>query len=178
MQLYITQSLYLQIAIPFLIFILRAADVSMSAMRIIFVTRGVRFLAAVVGFFEMLIWLVGITQIMQNLNNPVNYIAFASGFSLGTFVGITIEKKIAIGNISVQFITDKDPSELLRHFRDNGYGLTTIDAQGAFGPVKIIFIIVRRKLLEKALCAIKKFDSNAFYAIGDVRASARPGSFI
>ena len=124
MQLYIPQSIYLQIAIPFLIFILRAADVSMSAIRIIFVTRGVRFLAALVGFFEMLIWLVGITQIMQNLNNPVNYIAFASGFSLGNFVGITIEKKIAIGNISVQFITDKDPSKLLRHFRDNGYGLT------------------------------------------------------
>ncbi|MFA5224375.1 MAG: DUF2179 domain-containing protein [Candidatus Omnitrophota bacterium] len=178
MQLYIPQNIFVQIAIPLLIFLARAADVSMAAMRIIFVTRGIRALAATIGFFEMLIWLIGITQIMQNLNNPINYIAFAAGFSMGTFVGITIERKIAIGNIAVQFITGKDSSGLLTYFRANGYGATAIDAQGTSGPVKIIFIIVRRKLLEKTLDIIKKFDSNAFYTIGDVRASARLGPVI
>ncbi len=167
------QNIYIQIAIPLLIFLARAADVSMAAMRIIFVTRGIRALAAMIGFVEMLIWLVGITQIMQNLNNPVNYIAFAAGFSMGTFVGITVEKRIAIGNIAVQFITGKDPAGLLKHFRANGYGATTIDAQGTLGPVKVIFIIVRRKLLDKTLDMIKKFDPHAFYTIGDVRAAAR-----
>ncbi len=135
----------------------------MAAMRIIFVTRGIRAHAAIIGYFEMLIWLVGVTQIMQNLNNPINYIAFAAGFSMGTFVGITIEKRIAIGNLAVQFITDKDPAGLLTYFRANGYGATTIDAQGTSGPVKIIFIIVRRKLLDRTLDIIKKFDPNALF---------------
>ncbi|MDD5573744.1 MAG: DUF2179 domain-containing protein [Candidatus Omnitrophica bacterium] len=173
MQLDIPQNIVVQTAIPLLIFLARAADVSMAAMRIILVTRGIRALAAIIGFFEMLIWLIGVTQIMQNLNNPVNYIAFAAGFSMGTFVGITIEKRIALGNLSIQFITDKDPSGLLRHFRANGYGATTIDAQGTSGPVKIIFIIVRRKLLDRTMAIIRKFDPNAFYAIGDVRRVAR-----
>ncbi|MFA4934174.1 MAG: DUF2179 domain-containing protein, partial [Candidatus Omnitrophota bacterium] len=85
---------------------------------------------------------------------------------------------IAIGNIAVQFITGKDPSGLLTYFRANGYGATAIDAQGTSGPVRIIFIIVRRKLLDKTLDIIKEFDSNAFYTIGDVRASARLGPVI
>ncbi|HQP09767.1 MAG TPA: DUF5698 domain-containing protein [Candidatus Omnitrophota bacterium] len=151
----------------------RAADVSMSAMRIIFVSRGIRTLASVIGFFEMLIWLIGISQIMQNLDNPINYIAFAGGFSMGTFVGITIEKKIAIGNLAVQFITSKRPACLLRYFRVKGYGATVIDAQGTQGPVKIIFVIVRRKFLDNILKVIKKFDKNAFYTIEDIRGVAR-----
>ena len=173
MQIYIPENIFVQILIPMLIFLARTADVSMAAIRIIFVTRGIRALAALIGFFEMLIWLIGITQIMQNLNNPINYIAFAAGFSMGTFAGISIEKRIAIGNIAIQLITEKDTTDLLKHFRDNGYGATTIDAQGISNPVKIIFIIVRRKLLDKTLNIIKKFDSHAFYTIEDVRTVAR-----
>jgi uncharacterized protein YebE (UPF0316 family) len=173
MQFYITQNIFTQILIPVLIFLARAADVSMAAMRIIFVTRGIRALAAIIGFFEILVWLIGVTQIMQNLNNPINYIAFAAGFSMGTFVGNTIERRIAIGNLAIQFITERDTVRLLQDFRANGYSATTIDAQGASGPVKIIFLIVKRKLLDRALGIIKKFDSDAFYAIGDVRAVAR-----
>jgi len=173
MQFYITQNIFTQILIPVLIFLARAADVSMAAIRIIFVTRGIRALAAAIGFFEMLVWLIGVTQIMQNLNNPINYIAFAAGFSMGTFVGITIERRIAIGNLAIQFITERDTVRLLQDFRANGYSATTIDAQGISGPVKIIFLIVRRRLLDRALGIIKKFDSDAFYTIEDVRAVAR-----
>ncbi len=167
------ENLFLPILVPVLIFLARAADVSMAAVRIIFVSRGIRALAAVIGFFEMLIWLIGISQIMQNLNNPISYIAFAGGFSMGTFVGITIERKIAIGNLAVHFITSKNPASLLRYFRAKGYGATTIDGHGTAGPVKIIFVIVRRKLLDNVLDIIKRFDRDAFYTIEDVRGVAR-----
>jgi len=168
-----TQEYFFPFLIPILIFLARAADVSMAAVRIIFVSRGIRALAAIIGFFEMLVWLIGISQIMQNLNNPISYIAFAGGFSMGTFVGITIERKIAIGNLAVHFITNKNPASLLRYFRAKGYGATTIDGQGTAGPVKIVFVIVRRKMLDKVLDIIKRFDQDAFYSIEDVRAVAR-----
>jgi len=173
MELQIPHNIVVQIAIPLLIFLARIADVSMAAMRIIFVTRGIRTLAAAIGFFEIMIWLIGITQIMQNLNNPVNYIAFAAGFSMGTFVGITIERKIAIGNLAVQFITNKDPASLLRCFREKGYGVTTIDGTGAMGPVKIVYVVARRRLLDQVLNMIKKFDRDAFYTIEEVMTVAR-----
>jgi len=173
MELQIPQNIVVQIAIPLLIFLARIADVSMAAMRIIFVTRGIRTLAAAIGFFEIMIWLIGITQIMQNLNNPVNYIAFAAGFSMGTFAGITIERKIAIGNLAVQFITNKDPASLLRCFQANGYSVTTIDGMGTLGPVKIVYVIARRRLLDQVLIMIKRFDQDAFYTIEDIRAVAR-----
>jgi len=63
------------------------------------VSRGKKYLAPVLGFFEVLVWIMAISQIMQNLNNFVCYFAYAAGFATGTFVGIIIEEKLAIGTL-------------------------------------------------------------------------------
>lgn len=64
---------------PFLIFLARICDVSIGTMRIIFVSKGNRKVAPVLGFFEVLIWIIAISKIMQNLDNYINYIAYAAG---------------------------------------------------------------------------------------------------
>ena len=86
------------VVVPILIFAARALDVSIGSVRVIFLARGRR-VAAILGFFEVLIWLVVITQIMQNLSNPVTYIAYAAGFATGTYVGILLEGKLALGHL-------------------------------------------------------------------------------
>ncbi|GAE87820.1 hypothetical protein JCM21531_1220 [Acetivibrio straminisolvens JCM 21531] len=80
-----------------LIFFSRIIDVTIGTIRIIFVSRGKKYLAPVLGFFEVLVWIVAISQVMQNLNNFACYFAYAAGFATGTFVGIIIEEKLAIG---------------------------------------------------------------------------------
>jgi uncharacterized protein YebE (UPF0316 family) len=154
--------------VPLLIFLVRVVDVSMGTIRIIFVSRGIRVLASILGFFEILVWLFAISQIMRNLNSPMHYIAYAAGFSMGSYVGITIERTLALGNRVVRIITRKDARSLIRALQSKGYGTTSIDGEGATGPVKLIFSVVRRDHVAEIVRIIKKFNPNAFYTVEDV----------
>lgn len=155
--------------IPVLIFFARIIDVSIGTIRIILVARDMRAIASIMGFFEVLIWLLAISQIMQNLTSWENYIAYSAGFAMGTWVGMTIERKLAIGTQLVRVIVPKSADDLLERLILQGHQVTHIPAEGGFGPVTVIFLIVRRSQLSKVLDTIKKFDPNAFYTIEDVR---------
>lgn len=157
------------VVLPLLIFVARIVDVTFGTLRIIFVARGLRFLSAFVGFFEVLVWILAIGQVMQNLTNWVNYVAYSLGFSAGNWVGVSLEKKIAIGNLIVRIITRREAHELVGFLRRSGYGVTSVEAQGETGPVNLIFTIVRRKKLPEIVGIIQRFNPNAFYSIEDVR---------
>lgn len=164
------------VVLPAFIFLARVCDVTLDTLRIIYVSRGMKFLAPIIGFFEVLIWLIAITQIFHNLTNPIYYIAYAGGFAMGNFIGIIIEAKMAIGTVVIRIITQKDASKLIDFLKGDGYGVTHTDAQGAMGPVKIIFTIIKRKDIARVLKIIKKFNPHSFYTIEDVR-SVRKGVF-
>lgn len=157
------------IIIPILIFIAKIADVTFGTVRIILVSRGRKFIASIFGFFEIIIWLFAIIQIMQHLTNIVYYLAYAFGFAAGTFVGILVEEKMAIGTVVIRIITKKDASELVEHFRTIGYGVTSFDGQGATGPVKLIYMTIERKDIEDIVEIIKEFNPKAFFSIEEVR---------
>ena len=154
---------------PLLIFTARVCDVTIGTVRIIFVSRGMKFLAPIFGFFEILIWLVAISKVMQNFTNYGYYIAYAGGFATGNYVGIIVEEKLAMGICVIRIITRKDASKLIEFLRASGYGITSIDAQGSSGPVKIIYTIIRRQDIHDIHEIIQKFNPKAFYSIEDVR---------
>lgn len=156
-------------AIPLFIFFARVADVSIGTVRVIFIARGMRFLAPLLGFFEVLIWLLAIGQIMQNLTNPVSYLAYAGGFAAGTFIGIYIENRLSLGIVILRIITQQDASALVDWLRTAHYGVTTIDAQGIKGPVKIIFTVLKRRDIPNVAAKIQEFNPHAFYSVEDVR---------
>lgn len=158
------------------IFLARVCDVSLSTLRIIYTSRGIRFLAPIIGFFEVLIWLIAMSQIINNLTSPILYIAYAGGFAMGNFIGIFIEEKMAIGTVVIRIITQKDALDLIVYLKKYGYGVTHVDAQGAMGPVKIIFTIVRRKDIHPVLELVRQHNPLAFFTIEDVR-SVRKGVF-
>ncbi|MGD0022704.1 MAG: DUF2179 domain-containing protein [Smithellaceae bacterium] len=164
------------IVIPLLIFLARICDVTLDTARIIYVSRGMKLLAPLIGFFEVLIWLLSITQIMHNLTNVVYYIAYAGGFAMGNFIGIYIEERMAIGTVVIRIITQKDAAELVEFLKGDGYGVTYIDAQGTLGPVKIVFTIIKRRDVSRVIGIIRKFNPLAFFTIEDIR-SVREGVF-
>ncbi len=157
------------VLVPLLIFLARIVDVTIGTLRIIFVSRGMKYLAAFLGFFEVLVWLLAISQVMQNLTNWVTYVAYGLGFATGNFVGILIEERLAMGNLIIRVITRKDATELVRFLWTSGYGVTSVDAMGEGGAVKVIFSIVKRKKVAQIIEVIKRFNPNAFYTIEDVR---------
>ena len=166
--LLISPAFYAWFVLPFLIFIARVIDVSMGTVRVIFVSRGLKYLAPLVGFFEILIWLLAIGQIMKNLSNPACYIAYAGGFAMGNFVGIWIAEKLSLGVVLIRVVTKKDASELVEYLRSAEYGVTSVDGHGTAGQVKVVFTIVPRREVQSVASLIKKFNPNAFYSVEEV----------
>lgn len=157
------------VILPILIFLARICDVSLGTIRVIFISKGIRYLAPIIGFFEVIIWLLAIGQIMNNLTNFVAYIAYGAGFAAGTYIGMAIEEKISLGLVSVRIITKKDPGELIQYLRLNNYGVTSLDGEGGTGKVKMVFTIIKRQDLPHVVEIIKQFHPNAFYSVDDVK---------
>ena len=164
------------IGVSLLIFVARILDVSIGTVRIIFVTKGLKIPSLILGFFEVIVWLLALGQIMQNLTNPIYYLAYAGGFAMGNFVGIYIEEKVAMGTLAVQIITIKDATKLVDHLKSEGYRVTSIDAQGGNGKAKIIFTIIKRKEYRKVVGIVNRFNPKAFYSIEEVK-SVNEGAF-
>ncbi len=162
-------TVFVYIILPLLVFLARIIDVSIGTLRIIFVAKGLKYFAAILGFFESLIWLIAVTQVMQHLNSWETYVAFACGFAAGNFVGVVLEERIAVGNLLIRIITQKEANELVEVLWKAGYGVTSLDARGESGPVKLIFSITKRRNLAKIIAIIKQYNPNAFYTIEDMR---------
>ena len=159
---------YPWIILPLLIFLARICDVTLGTIRLIFVARGFKYLAPLIGFFEILIWILAIGQIMQNLSNPICYLAYAGGFASGNYIGIVIAEKMSLGIVLVRVVTQKEAHRLVERLRAHDYGVTTVDGQGAGGAVQVIFTIVPRREVETVVTLVKEFNPRAFYSIEEV----------
>jgi len=170
---FLDSGLFTYLVLPLLIFFARIFDVTLGTIRIVFVSRGKKFLAPLFGFFEVLIWLLAIGQIMKNLSNAVCYVAYAGGFAAGNFVGLYLEEKLAMGSQVIRAIISQDASELVESLRARGYGVTIVDGKGISGKVNLIFMIIKRSELRKVVGFIQEFHPGAFYSVEDVREVAR-----
>ncbi|MFW5879605.1 MAG: DUF2179 domain-containing protein [bacterium] len=155
--------------LPLFIFLARICDVSLGTIRIVFVSKGLKFIAPILGFIEVLIWIVAISRIMENLTNWACYIAYAGGFVIGNYIGMIIEEKIAIGVEMIRIITKKNPGKLISELKEKGYGVTFIKAEGNYGEVGVIYSIIKRNKLDEVVSIIRQFNPKALYTVEDIK---------
>ncbi|MGI6144568.1 MAG: DUF2179 domain-containing protein [Peptococcia bacterium] len=160
----------------FFIFFARILDVSLMTMRTLMVVRGQKLYAAIIGFFEVIIYIVALGKIFNDLSNPLNLISYALGFATGNYVGSWLEEKLAVGTFTVQVITLKEPLALTEILRDEGYGVTVIEGEGREGRRYILQIILQRKRFKHLRKVIDEWDQESFWTIFDAR-STRGGVF-
>ncbi|MDR0573869.1 MAG: DUF5698 domain-containing protein [Tannerella sp.] len=159
--------------LPIVIFFGRICDVTLGTLRIIFVSKGERKKAPIVGFFEVFIWVVIISQIFSHTNSIIAYLAYAGGYAAGNFIGILVENKIAFGYVLFRIYTKKDGRQLAQLLNKNDFGSTFIKGEGAVSEVGIIETVVSRKSQRKVIKIIDDFDSSAFYLIEDIRSKQK-----
>ena len=166
----ISPELYAWIILPFLIFIARVGDVSMETIRVIYISRGIKYLAPIIAFFEIIIWLLAMEVVMSDLTNIANFLAFAFGFATGTYVGLVIEEKLSIGMVILRIVTTEESNEEIASFlQSENFGVTSLDAKGARGNVKIILTLVNRTDLPRITEYLRTTTPHAFFSIEDVR---------
>jgi len=145
-----------------LIMLMRIADVTIGTFRTLLVVQAKKYLAALAGFIEVLIWIFAMRYIVQHMDNTINLIAYATGFGLGNLLGISLEEKIAIGfvqvNIMSLYATDKIADEL----RIAKFGVTILPAEGASGGLAILVAIIRRRDLKELMDIVEKIDKKSF----------------
>jgi uncharacterized protein YebE (UPF0316 family) len=157
---------------PLIIFCSRLCDVSLGTLRSVLASKGNKKVVPFIGFFEVLMWLIAISQIMKNLNNINCYLAWALGFAAGSFVGLSIEEKLALGKQIMRIISVQSPDQLLMILKERNIGYTVIDGSGARGPVKLIFTVVERKEVKEMARLLKEYLPNSFYSVEDVKDSS------
>lgn len=151
------------------IFFARLIDVSMSTMRTLMVMQGRRLQAALIGFFEISIYITALSRVVNSLDNPLNLLAYALGFACGNYIGITLESKIALGNLSAQVILKTtENNELIKSLREKGFGITILQGQGLEGTKDILVIAINRRDLETLKKLVYSFDKEAFITVNSI----------
>ncbi|MDR0437255.1 MAG: DUF2179 domain-containing protein [Bacteroidales bacterium] len=168
--------LYDWVLMPLMIFFARICDQSIGTLRVVFVSKGHKNIAPILGFFETLIWILVVRQIITDISNPLCFVAYAAGFATGNYVGLIIEEKLSIGNVIARVILPNEDPVLVEAFRQQNFGFTLIDGEGRNGKVKIIFVVLNRTNLPKFLEVLNEISPNAFYSIEDVK-QVREGIF-
>ncbi|HEX6966359.1 MAG TPA: DUF2179 domain-containing protein [Gemmatimonadaceae bacterium] len=154
---------------PFLIFGLRICDVSLDTMRVLSAVRGSRFIAASLGFFQALIWIVAVGNAIKHLNSWYHILGYAAGFATGTLVGITIERALAYGFSTVRIVSQHGGVEIAEALRERGYGATEVPGFGRDGGVEIVHSVVQRQHLGEVMRIVDRWDPKAFVTVEEPR---------
>ena len=166
----ISPEYYAWVILPLMIFIARICDVSMETIRVIYISKGIKYLAPIIAFFEIVIWLLAMEVVMNDLSNVANFLAFAFGFAMGTYIGLVIEEKLSIGMVILRIITTEESNEEIVSFmQSENYGITSLDASGSRGNVKMILSLVNRVDIPRITEHIRATNPHAFFSIEDVR---------
>jgi len=156
----------------FIIFFAKIIEVSISTIRIVYVNKGERAKGAILGFVEIMIWLVVVSSVLHNITeDPIKVFIYAISFSLGNFIGVTIESKIAVGLSSIQVVVNHKDGEILADIlREQGYGVTIIEGKGKNDSIKnLLFIQLKRKKIPEATRLIKEHNPEAFITVNEIK---------
>ena len=146
----------------FIIFVLRVADQSLGTMRALLVARNKPIYAALIGLVESAIWIIAVSQVIKDIDDPVLIIAYASGFAAGTIFGSYIERIVGVGNMVVRVFSSVNDPSVADPLRNEGYAVTVINGEGRDGAVRIYLCIVPRRKIKSVLNIIKEINPNAY----------------
>lgn len=163
--------------LPFIIFFARVTDVTLGTLRTIAVVNGRSITASVLGLFEVSIWITVITQVMQRLDNPWNMVGWALGFAMGNFVGIFIERRLALGHLVVRVLSRERSGEVAGALRAFGQRVTEFTGHDPDGEVALLYLVISRGELGRITSAVRAIDGESVIVSEDARgfeAAVRP----
>lgn len=148
-------------------------DVSLATTRMLLTVRNARLQVALIGFFEVLVWLIAAGTAIQHLDSPWHVVGYAGGFAAGSVVGLWLEERLALGLARIQIIARDRGRELADTLREDGFGVTELEGRGRDGPVEVVQTVVRRRQTPAVLAHVDRWDPDAFVSVEEPRAVRR-----
>lgn len=154
-----------------IIFFARIIDVSMGTIRMILLVKGQRKIATMIGFFEVMIYLIVLGKVVGSINKPLLIIAYCLGYASGNFVGSKLEERLSIGRLLVQIIVKDISCEVVAALRNAGFGVTIFEGEGMEGSSYMLNVITERKKVRELQQIVNELNCGAFITTMDVRSS-------
>lgn len=152
-----------------LIFFLRVSDMTLDTLRVLVMMRGKKSIAWMLGLFQSLIFVLAISSVLSNLDNPLNILGYASGFATGVVVGMLIEERLALGHVQISIVSSRRGAAIAERLREEGFAITEIPARGKDGVVSLLNCSVLRRNVKRVQEIVNEVDDSAFITAEDVR---------
>jgi uncharacterized protein YebE (UPF0316 family) len=162
---------------PLVVFMLRVTDVSMATIRMLLIMRNRRYLAPLIGFFEVLIWVTAIGIVVQHLTSPLHVVGYAAGFATGNFVGLRLEERLALGLATIRTVVRTGGAELATELRDTGFGVTEMIGRGREGSVEVLYSVLPRRQVGRYLELVDRGAPDSFVVVDEPRRVKRGWQF-
>ncbi len=161
---------------PLFIFTMRVTDSALGTVRLIFLMRGWRWAAMALAFIEALIFALATAGVLATLSqNIVNLMAYCLGYATGSYLGMVLEARFVTSYVIVRLVARNGsasggPAALIRQ---QGHGVTEVEALGGSGEVKLLHSVVRRQDVEPLLKAIHSAFPQTFVTLEEARTVRR-----
>jgi uncharacterized protein YebE (UPF0316 family) len=147
-----------------LVFVFRVCDVTLGTMRTLSIVKGHIATSVVLGFFEVMIWIVAVSQVIVRLHESWWLaLAWAGGFATGNAVGIMVERRIALGTAVVRILSAHHGDRIADTLRGQGHPVSTFTGEGAHGPVSLVYAMAPRRLTKDMLRLARSIDPDLLY---------------
>ncbi|MEW6081687.1 MAG: DUF5698 domain-containing protein [Bacillota bacterium] len=157
-----------------LVFFARIIGIALFTLRCLFSVKGRKLEASLMGFAHCVIYVLVLGRIITALDDPLNLILYAGGFSVGTYVGSLLEDRMGAGFYTVEMVTkERLPEEMAKELREAGFGVTMLDGEGREGPIKLLFSTIERQSYPRIMSLIRRKDPTAFVTVLDARQAHR-----
>ena len=147
-----------------LVFVLRICDVTLGTVRTVSIVKGRVRLSALLGFFEVLIWITAVTQVIQRLDEAWYLsVAYAAGFAAGNGVGILVERHLALGTSVVRILSDRHGAAIASALRAQGHAVATFNGHGVEGNVTLVYAVGSRRRSREMINQARRIDPDVLY---------------
>ena len=153
-----------------LIVLARIIDVSLDTIRMVSVVQGRRAFAAVLGFFESVVYICAVAKVLLNMNQPVYALSYGLGFATGTYLGMVIEQRLAFGKQLVFLLTPKGP-ELAEVLRAGNYRVAELKGRTRDGDLTILSVEIARREAQTLIRIASAVDEQCVVIVHDIRRS-------
>ena len=156
-----------------IIFVLRITDVSLGTLRTVFILHGWKPLATVTGFVEVTIFIFAISQVVSSVSHWALLFAYSGGFAVGTYIGLLLEERFALGFSQLRIISRDKGKEIAEALWREDFGATVVQGTGRSGLVGMISSVVPRAYLSQCVSVANKLDNKCFINVSDTRHISR-----
>ena len=151
------------------VFLMRLGDMSLDTLRLLFMMRGRKLLAALIGAIQATVFILAVSAVLSGPLNFWTVLGYALGFSSGVVVGMFAEERLAIGYAMLRVYSTLCGQQIAAALRAAGYAATEIMARGKEGKITVVNCVIARRDVSSVRAIIDGVDAAAFVTIDEAR---------